>query len=143
MIAFLGSISTFASIPYPLILIGLVAGGLNPLYAGILSGLGVITSDSFTFFAARKGSALLPEKFNGPLQKISVKIHKYPKLYHPCLFLYGVFSPVSNDFAVISLSFMKYSFFQVIPTLAAGNLVYNITIAFLGEHAYKWITGLF
>lgn len=142
VIALLGSITTFASIPYPLILISLVAGGLNPLVAGALSALGVITADICTFFAARKGSVLLPERFSASLHKLALWIEKYPKLFFPALALYGTFSPLSNDFAVISLSFMKYSFWRVIPTLALGNMLYNIGIAFFGVYAYDWIMGV-
>ncbi len=143
LIAFLGSISTFASIPYPLILIGLVAGGLNPLLAGILSALGVSTSDTLTFFAAHKGRVLLPENISRSFQKMSVWIGRHPTLFNPALVLYGIFAPLSNDFAVISLSLMKFSFWRVVPVLAIGNMIYNIGIAFLGVYAYDWIVGLF
>lgn len=143
VIAFLGSITTFASIPYPLILISLVAGGLNPLLAGLLSACGVITSDTCTFFAAKKGRTLLPAHVSGALNKYAHWIEKYPRLFTPCLILYGTLSPVSNDVAVISLSLMKYSFWRVVPTLAIGNMIYNLTIAFLGVYAYDWIVGWF
>lgn len=141
-IAFLGSITTFASIPYPLILISLVAGGLNPLLAGSLSALGVITSDTCTFFAARKGRALLSSNMSSTLLSFSRWLHKYPRLITPSLALYGTFSPLSNDIAVISFSLMKYSYWKVIPPLAVGNLTYNISIAFLGIYAYDWIMNL-
>ncbi len=142
VIALLGSITTFASIPYPLILIGLVAGGLNPLLAGILSGMGVITSDTLTFFAARQGRALLPEHVAGSLTKISGWTEKHPKLFLPGLALYGTLSPLSNDFAVISMSLMQHSFWRVVPALAVGNMIYNIGIAFLGVYAHDWISAL-
>ena len=142
LIALIGSISTFASIPYPLILISLVAGGLNPLLAGILSALGVITSDTFTFLVTRKGRTLLPARTSASLSKTAVWLKKHPKLFTPCLALYGVFSPLSNDFAVISLALMRYSFWQVVPVLAIGNFTYNIAVAFLGEYAYDWIMNL-
>jgi uncharacterized membrane protein YdjX (TVP38/TMEM64 family) len=142
LIALLGSITTFASIPYPLILISLVAGGLNPLLAGALSALGVITSDMITFYAARRGSALLPKRVSGSLGKASEWLQKYPKMFFPCLALYGTVSPLSNDLAVISLSLMGYSFWRVIPTLAIGNMIYNIGVAFLGVYAYDWIMNL-
>lgn len=139
LIAFLGSITTFASIPYPLILLGLVAGGLNPLLAGVLSGLGVITSDTLTFFAARRGSALLPKRITHSLQTLAKWMAKHPKLLSPALMLYGLLSPLSNDFAVISLSLMRYPFWRVVPLLGVGNMAYNIGIAYLGVYAYDWI----
>ncbi len=143
VIAVLGSITTFASIPYPLILISLVSGGLNPLLAGAVTALGVSTSDTCTFFAARRGRALLPENASASLMKFAHWLHKHPKIFTPCLALYGTVSPLSNDFAVISLSLMKYRYWQVVPVLAVGNMIYNITVAFLGIYAYDWIVGLF
>lgn len=142
VIALLGSITTFASIPYPLILLGLVSGGLNPLLAGALSACGVITADTCTFFAAQRGRALLPQNVSSSLTKFSQWLHRHPKFLTPCLALYGTVSPLSNDFAVISLSLMKYSYWQVVPMLAIGNMIYNIGIAYMGVYAYDWIINL-
>lgn len=139
VIAVLGSITTFASIPYPLILISLVSGGLNPLLAGVVTALGVSTSDTCTFFAARRGRALLPKNVSASLTKFAAWLHRHPKILTPCLALYGTVSPLSNDFAVISFSLMKYRYWQVVPALGIGNMIYNISIAFLGVYAYDWI----
>lgn len=142
LIAFAGSITTFASIPYPLILLSMVAGGLNPVLAGSLSALGVTTSDTCTFVAARRGRVLLPAHLTRSLESAAHRLEKHPALFYPALVLYGVLSPLSNDFAVISLSLMEYSFWRVIPVLAMGNLIYNVGIAFLGLYAYDWITSI-
>ncbi len=143
VIAVLGSITTFASIPYPLILISLVSGGLNPLLAGAVTALGVSTSDTCTFFAARRGRALLPQNVSTSLTKFAAWLHRHPKILTPCLALYGTLSPLSNDFAVISLSLMKYRYWQVVPVLAVGNMIYNISVAFLGVYAYDWVIAYF
>lgn len=142
LIAFLGSISTFASVPYPLILIGLVAAGMDPLLIGIVSACGVILADSFTFVVARKGRLLLSKKLEAAFLSLSIYIEKYPHLLKPGLVAYGTFAPLSNDFAVISLSLMKYNYFRVIPFLAIGNIFYNIGLAYLGVYAHSWITSL-
>ena len=141
-IAFVGSISTFASIPYPLILIGLVAGGMNPFLMGLVSALGVVTADSLTFFVARSGRILLSERFKSSLSALSHRLKKHPHLLTPGLIIYGTLSPLSNDFAVISLSGMEYAYHRVIPPLAFGNILYNIGVAYLGLYAYNWITAI-
>jgi membrane protein YqaA with SNARE-associated domain len=143
LVAFLGSITTFASIPYPLILIGLVAAGMDPLIIGVVSALGVITSDSVTFFVSKKGQILLSKKLQIAFDSLAKYIKKYPRLLTPGLVVYGTVSPLSNDFAVISLSLMKYKYFRVIPPLAIGNILYNVGLAFLGVYAYHWIIGIF
>jgi hypothetical protein len=62
IIAFIGSISTFASIPYPLILISLVSAGGSPLILGLCSAGGVILSDTSTFFTVRRSSGVISDK---------------------------------------------------------------------------------
>lgn len=143
VIAFVGSITTFASIPYPLILIGLASGGLDPTLIGLVSALGVTSADTFTFFAVKRGSILLSDSFQESLMKLREYIKTYPKLLAPGLTLYGTLSPLSNDFAVIGLSLMRYSFWRVIPALAVGNIIYNLALAHLGVYAYDWVVGLF
>ena len=142
LVAFVGSITTFASIPYPLILLGLASGGMNPVLLGLSSAFGVMTADSLTFVAAKKGRVLLGPKLQKSFLVASEYVKRYPRLLTPGLLLYGTFSPLSNDFAVISLSLMKYKYFRVIPPLAVGNIIYNVGIAFIGVYAYDWIAGL-
>jgi len=142
LIAFVGSLTTFASIPYPLILLGLAAGGVNPFLIGLASASGVVTADSLTFLAVKRSRVLVNEKILGAVETLSTYIKKYPRLLTPGLVLYGTFSPLSNDFAVISLSLMKYKYVRTIPFLAIGNIVYNVGIAFLGVYAYDWIVNL-
>lgn len=143
LIAFVGSITTFASIPYPLFLISLAAGGYSPLLIGLTSALGVITADSVTFFAVRKGRDLLGDSLQASIAKVSTQIEKHPHLLAPGLIVYGTLAPLSNDFAVMSLSLMKYRYREVIPPLAIGNIIHNITVAYLGIYAYNWVVGLF
>ncbi|MFM2424039.1 MAG: hypothetical protein RLZZ70_428 [Candidatus Parcubacteria bacterium] len=142
LIAFIGSISTFASIPYPLILLGLAAGGIDPLLIGIVSALGVMTADSFTFLVTKQGRALLSDKLLTAAEQLGTRINAHPRLLTPGLMLYGTIAPLSNDFAVITLATMRYSYWRVIPPLAIGNIIYNIGIAYLGVYSYDWIVGL-
>ncbi len=142
LIAFVGSISTFASIPYPLILIGLAAGGVDPLLIGIVSALGVMTADSLTFIVTARGRALLSDKIRAAAEQLGARVRAHPRLLTPGLVLYGTVAPLSNDFAVITLATMRYSYWRVIPPLAVGNMVYNIGIAYIGVYAYDWIVGL-
>jgi len=141
LVAFVGSLTTFASIPYPLILFGLAASGVPPFLIGLASAMGVITADSFTFVAVKRGRVLVNDKIISAIEKLAIYIKKYPRLLNFGLILYGTVSPLSNDFAVISLSLMKYKFFRVIPFLAIGNIFYNVGIAYLGVYAYDWIAN--
>jgi uncharacterized membrane protein YdjX (TVP38/TMEM64 family) len=142
LVALGGSITTFASIPYPLVLLGLAAGGINPLAIGLVSALGVCTSDSLTFFAAQKGRVLLSDKLKASLEKVASYVERYPRLVTPGLVLFATFTPLSNDFAVVSLSLMQYKYRQVVIPLAIGNMCANVGVAYLGVYAYDWISNL-
>lgn len=143
LLALVGSLSTFASVPYPLILISLASAGASPLALGLVSALGVITSDSITYFAAKSGRGLLGESMKGSVELLATRIARYPRLLTPGLILYGSVSPLSNDFAVLSLSFMNYKYYRVVLPLAVGNLIFNLGMALLGVYAYEWILGFF
>lgn len=143
LIAFVGSISTFASIPYPLFLISFVAGGFNPILLGLCSALGVITADSGTFLVVKQGRWLIGKRFIKAVETASKLIDRYPRALTPGLIGYGTFSPLSNDFAVVSFSLMHYRYREVILPLALGNIFYNIGVAYLGLYVYDWVVGLF
>lgn len=141
-IAFIGSITTFASIPYPLIMLGMVAGGVEPLPLALVTALAVSTADSCTFVAARKGRALLSPKLQQSFEVVARWIERHPRMLTPGLVAYGTVAPLSNDFAVISLSLMRYSYMRVVVPLMFGNVAYNVGIAYLGVYAYDWVVGL-
>ena len=48
--AFVGGLTTFNFIPYYSIIILLVSAGLNPLYVGAASAVGVMCGDTFSYF---------------------------------------------------------------------------------------------
>jgi uncharacterized membrane protein YdjX (TVP38/TMEM64 family) len=120
-----------------------VGGGADPVYTGLASAFGVISADAFTFFTVKKGSAILNEKIKNSVEYLGEIIKKYPKLVFPGLLLYGTVSPLSNDFAVITFSLMKYNYLKVAIPLAIGNIIYNITLAYYGGGISSFITNLF
>ncbi len=142
LVAFVGSITTFASVPYPLILISLAAGGIDPLTIGLTSAAGVVTANTVTFFVVRKGRTLLGERLEASMQTVASYVKRYPRLLTPGLVLYGSLSPLSDDFAVVSLSLMRFAYARVVIPLALGNVFYNVGMAYLGVYAYDWVMGL-
>lgn len=141
VIAFVGSISTFASIPYPLILIGLVAAGGNALALGLCSAAGAILSDASTFFTARRGAAIMSDRVRHSVEYFGALVARYPRLMFPGLLAYGTFSPLSNDFAVITGALMQQRYYRILLPLAIGNILYNLTLAFYGGNLYSIVTA--
>lgn len=139
ILAVIGGISTFTGVPYHFILMGLAAGGLNPLLLGFVTAIGVMIGDSTSYLIGKHSSHLLPGKLKKPLEKISLFLLKRPALVSPTLIIYGTLSPFSNDFIVISMGLIGYSYFKVILPLTLGNILYNIGLAYLGLYHFETI----
>ncbi len=142
VLAFFGGMTTFSGIPYHLVLITLATGGLNPFFLGLSTAVGVMLGDSTSYYVGYQGSVIIPRA----LQKILMIIRnfglKHPKILPLFFFLYGSLSPFSNDFIVISMGLSRYPYWQVMVPLGLGNLVFNISLAYLATQAYHLLKGI-
>lgn len=135
----IGGLTTFSGIPYHVILMSLAAGGINPIILGCSTALGVMVGDSTTYVISKQVRHAVPVALQHFLEKVSRFLNRQPQLLVPILFLYGALSPFSNDFIVASLTLTGYTYRQIIVPLAAGNVVFNIGLAYLGFFAYDAI----
>ncbi len=139
VVAFIGGLSTFNVVPYYSVLFVLSGSGLDPLLLGLASGMGVVIGDSTTYFVGYQSGKIAPGKLQRFFDKVNTKMHKYPRLFPVFCFLYGSLSPLSNDFITISSGLTKYPFFKMMAPLALGNLVFNISVAYIFTYAYDFI----
>src|SRR3989304_4912501 len=116
ILALIGGITTFSGIPYHLVLVTL--------------------GDSTSYYVGHQGKVILPQNIQNFLGRISAFGFKHPRLLPLFFFLYGSFVPFSNDFIVISMGLARYPFWRVMLPLGAGNLVFNISLAFFALYAY-------
>lgn len=142
ILAFLGGMTTFTGIPYHLVLITLATGGLNPLLLGLSTAIGVMLGDSTSYYVGYQGSVIIPKTLHRILQRIRNFALKYPKILPLFFFLYGSLSPFSNDFIVISMGLSQYPYWRVMVPLGLGNLVFNISLAYLSTQAYSLLKGI-
>lgn len=143
VLALLGGLTTFSGVPYHLVLITLAIGGLDPLLLGISTAVGVILGDTTSYFIGYSGGEVMPSRLQKIVNRAYIYTDGYPKLLQVFFFLYGAFSPMSNDFIVISAGIAKYPFWKVMIPLAFGNLVFNITLAYFAISAYGLLQGIF
>jgi len=137
----IGGIATFVGIPYHLVLMSLAAAGIAPLPLGIATAFGVMLGDSLMYIFGRHAEAILPARIGAGLSALARYLTAHPRAVTPALFMYGSCSPFSNDFIVASLSIAGYSYWRTIIPLALGNVVFNVTIAYLGFYAYDTFAG--
>lgn len=143
VMAALGGMTTFNTIPYFSIILILATAGVNPAFLGLASALGVITGDSFSYLTGKQGAALIP----GRLYQLFTKIHelatRHPKSFPFICLLYGCVSPLSNDFITIPAGMAKIPYWRVMFPLGIGNIIFNITFAYLSVYAYDWVQAVF
>jgi membrane protein YqaA with SNARE-associated domain len=142
-VAALSGLSTFNSVPYYAILLVLANAGVNPFFLGTASALGVMSGDSFSYFIGRQGSAVIPKILRPVFRKINSWAVNFPRMFPLVCFVYGAICPLSNDFITISSGIAKIAFARVMIPLALGNIIFNITLAYLVQHAFWLVSGLF
>jgi len=142
LVAAVGGLSTFNSVPYLAVLFVLANTGVNPLWLGLVSAVGVMCGDSFSYLLGRSGGAVIPESFQFVFENIKKFALHHPKLY-PCFcFVYGALCPLSNDFVTIASGIANISYKKVMIPLALGNIVFNIAFAYVSFYAADWVGGL-
>jgi membrane protein DedA with SNARE-associated domain len=142
-LALIGGLTTFAGVPYHLVLITLAVGGLNPFWLGIITSAGVILGDSTSYYVGARGADILPGRMHDFLLKLISYFMRYPRLLPWFFLFYASFIPLSNDFIVVSMGLAKYPFWKVMIPLAIGNVVFNVLLAYLSVHAYGFIQSVF
>lgn len=131
---FLGGVSTFTTVPYALIVITLGAAGLSPVFLGLSAAFGLVLGDSTSYLIGYHGRKVIPSAFQVYFEKFSewLLTRKYSWLIPIVVFFYAALIPFSNDLVVISFGFARYPYWKLIIPLAAGSVVFNTIIAYLG-----------
>ncbi|OGZ45788.1 MAG: hypothetical protein A3C84_00760 [Candidatus Ryanbacteria bacterium RIFCSPHIGHO2_02_FULL_48_12] len=136
ILALLGGLTTLSGIPYHVVLVALAVGGLNPFFLGLSTAVGVMLGDSTSYYLGSQGRVLLSPRMQSILERLSHLQQKYPRLLPVLFFLYGCIVPFSNDIITIPAGLLGYPFWRVMLTLGLGNLVFNISLAFVAAYAY-------
>ncbi len=128
-IALIGGVSIFSGVPYPLILITLALGWLDPLLLWFFAASWVILGDSTSYLVGKKSEKIFSRNMHNMIDKVFVVYDKYPK-YLPYFFLiYWICSPFPNDIITISAGMKGYSFWKTMIPLWIGNLIFCYSLA--------------
>src|SRR3989344_6768841 len=141
--AIFGGFTTFNVIPYHIILITLAGGGLNPILLGSLAAIGVTLGDSTSYFVGYQSRTILSEKMGAWFERIRRLAADHPRRFMLICFAYSCIVPASNDFLTIPQGLARIPFWKTMIPLAFGNIVFDISLAFLAAHTYDSILSLF
>lgn len=134
--ALIGGLTTFNMVPYYSVLFILASAGLPPAGIGLASALGVMVGDSYSYFIGRQGGIVFPERMRRPFEYIRAITAEHPWRFRVICVVYGSFSPLSNDFITIPSGIARIPYMRVIIPLAFGNIVFNVTFAYVCVYAY-------
>ena len=142
-VAVLAGLSTFNTTPYYSMLFVLATAGVNPFFLGLSSALGVMCGDSLSYLVGHRGAAVIPKILRPTFEFIRRFATERPRLFPFLCLAYGAFSPLSNDIITIPAGVAKVPFFRVMTPLAVGNIIFNITLAYLAVYAYESVKTFF
>ncbi len=140
--AFLGGLTTFNTVPYYSMLLILATAGLNPLLLGLASAGGVMCGDSVSYLIGRQGAFFVPRVLQGLFDYFREFASTHRRAFPIVCFFYGSFSPLSNDLITIPAGIARIPYLHVMVPLAAGNIVFNVSLAYAAFYAYDTIRAL-
>jgi len=123
----LGSLIPFFSGPYiPPIILGVVAGGLDPLPTALLGAAGAATGKLALFHVFRGGRRLLDD---GTLSRLE-PLERLIKRYGWVVVLLTAATPIPDDVVYLLLALGGYSGLLFFPLVFAGKLLITSAVAY-------------
>ena len=99
--AMFAGLMTFNTVPYYSLLFLLASSGLDPLWLGLSSALGVMCGDTFSYFLGRNGADVIPTKVKWIFDILQNLAERNQSMFLFVCFIYGAVSPLANDFLTI------------------------------------------
>lgn len=135
----LGGTSIVFPFPYYLVVATAAAGGASPLLVGLCAGLGVVVGDATSYLVGHAGRVVLPARASRAIafvRRWATDIHSAK--FYGFLFLYGALMPLPNDVVMVPLGAAGVPFWRVILPFGAGNIVFNVTTAYLTAYGVSF-----
>lgn len=134
LVSFFGGFSAGGSISFISLLITLSAGGMNPIYLGLIAGTSLAMGDMIMFYAGSRGRDLIKGKWNERINKIAriFKKRTWLKKATPLIaYLYLGFTPMPNDFLILTLAAVKYPTKKMSIIIILGDITFALMISIL------------
>jgi hypothetical protein len=107
-------------------------GGANPLYLGLISGLGLFLSDTGFYLLVMRGRQSIESRFKEKLDRLSHFLDRIPDpAVYIAIFLFCAFGPIPNDVILAALMISGYKYKKFWPVLLAGDVTFMLFLSFL------------
>lgn len=134
VVSFFGGFSAGGSISFISLLITLAAGGMNPVYLGLIAGTSLAIGDMIMFYAGSKGRELVGGKWDKKIDNVAnvFKKRKWSEKMIPIIaYLYIGFAPLPNDVLILFLAAIKYPAKKMNGIIILGDVTFALMIAIL------------
>lgn len=131
IVSFFGGFSAGGSFSFIGVLITLVAGGVNPVYLGLVAGVSLVIGDMIMFYTGSKGRELIRGKWDKKikrLEKIFQRREWLKKLTPFFAYIYVGFLPLPNDVLILFLAAIKYPAKKMNIILILGDITFALMI---------------
>lgn len=107
-------------------------GGANPLYLGLISGVGLFLSDSIFYLLVMRGRRSIQTKFSTRLEKLNRVLLRVPDpVVYLGIFIFCAFGPIPNDIILAALVVTGYEYRKFWPILLAADITFMLFLSYL------------
>lgn len=141
LLAATGGLSSFTAGPFYATLATFAAGGADPLWLGVLAGLGISIGDSLFFFLGRYGLTKTRLDESRFVIRLHTLLKRAPQLAVPFVTLvYTSISPFPNDVLMVTLGLLRQRYRLILPFLLIGNVTHTIIITTGASLVPDWLS---
>lgn len=125
----IGNLTLLSPFPYTVVIVILAALGFNPLWLGLLTGIGSEIGELNGYLIGRGGAKWFARQKPDAEASIRRLIAHRPKLLPWILFIFGVL-PLPDDVLFIPLGMVKYPFWKLVWPNLLGKIVAGLAITY-------------
>lgn len=131
-ISLLAGFSVFTGTAAYATVIEFARGGADPLYLGLISGVGLFLSDSIFYLLVMRGRNALSTRFGHWLSRIHRFMEGMPNpVVYLGVYLFCAFGPIPNDVMMTFLIIGGYEYKKVWPAFLAGDITFMLFLSYL------------
>ncbi len=139
LVSFFGGFSSGGSVTFIGLLITLAVGGINPIYLGLISGIGLAIGDMIIFYAGSKGRELVNNKWDQKINKIVAIFEKrkwLKKMTPTFAYFYIGLTPLPNDILILFMAAIKYPPKKMNWIIILGDLTFALMVTLLAARGF-------
>lgn len=143
VVSFFGGFSAGGSITFISLLITLAAGGVNPIYLGIISGVSLAIGDMIMFYIGSRGRELVINKWDKKINRVANIFENrawLKKILPYIAYLYIGFTPLPNDILILFLAAIKYPAKRMNVVIILGDISFTLLLAILASNGITYLS---